>query len=123
MINSMLYEYKQFLCSNCSMAEMPQCFPEKSSWCGKEHICQGVKCEALLVLEVLRTGYRAIDLIRLPAKAKAQIPESNICFHLCVIRPPEICVNLVFKHIHATSIYTTNSPIWPPEMKFNIWIW
>ena len=26
--------------------------------------------------------------------------ESNI-FNLCVIRPPEICVNLVFKHIHA----------------------
>ena len=31
--------------------------------------------------------------------------ESNI-FNLCVIRPPEICVNLVFKHIHAASSYT-----------------
>ena len=27
-------------------------------------------------------------------------------FNLCVIRPPEICVNLVFKHIHAASCYT-----------------
>ena len=26
--------------------------------------------------------------------------------HLRVIRPPEVCVNLVFKHIHATSRYT-----------------
>ena len=24
-------------------------------------------------------------------------------FNLCVIRPPEICVNLVFKHIHAVT--------------------
>ena len=31
--------------------------------------------------------------------------ESKI-FYLCVIRPPEICVNLVFKHIHAASSYT-----------------
>ena len=30
--------------------------------------------------------------------------ESNI-FNLCVIHPPEICVNLVFKHIHAASSY------------------
>ena len=26
--------------------------------------------------------------------------------HLRVTRPPEICVNLVFKHIHAASSYT-----------------
>ena len=31
--------------------------------------------------------------------------ESNI-FNLCIISPPEICVNLVFKHIHAASSYT-----------------
>ena len=31
--------------------------------------------------------------------------ESNI-FSPCVMRPPEICVNLVFKHIHAASSYT-----------------
>ena len=31
--------------------------------------------------------------------------ESNV-FNLCVTRPPEICVNLVFKHIHAASSYT-----------------
>ena len=31
--------------------------------------------------------------------------ESNI-FNLCVICPPEICGNLVFKHIHAASSYT-----------------
>ena len=30
---------------------------------------------------------------------------SNI-FNLCLIRPPEICINLVFKHIHAASSYT-----------------
>ena len=27
--------------------------------------------------------------------------ESPNFFHLCVTRSPEICVNLVFKHIHA----------------------
>ena len=32
--------------------------------------------------------------------------ESNI-FNLCVIRPPEICVNLVFKQIHTANSYTT----------------
>ena len=26
--------------------------------------------------------------------------------HLLIARPPEICVNLVFKHIHAASCYT-----------------
>ena len=31
--------------------------------------------------------------------------ESNM-FNLGVIRPPEICVNVVFKHIHAASSYT-----------------
>ena len=31
--------------------------------------------------------------------------ESNI-FNLCVIRPPEICVNLVFKHIFTARSYT-----------------
>ena len=32
--------------------------------------------------------------------------ESPTLFHLCVPRPPEICVNLVFKYIHAASSYT-----------------
>ena len=32
--------------------------------------------------------------------------ESNTTFNLCVTRHPEICVNLVFKHIHAASSYT-----------------
>ena len=31
--------------------------------------------------------------------------ESN-SVHLLITRPPEICVNLVFKHIHAASSYT-----------------
>ena len=31
--------------------------------------------------------------------------ELNIV-HICVTCPPEICVNLVFKHIHAASSYT-----------------
>ena len=26
--------------------------------------------------------------------------------HLLITHPPEICVNLVFKHIHAASCYT-----------------
>ena len=30
--------------------------------------------------------------------------ESDI-LNICVTRPPEICVNLVFKHIHAASSY------------------
>ena len=50
------------------------------------------------------------DLTRLPSKAKAQMAsgqgshwliESPTYFHLCVTRCPEICVNLVFKHIHT----------------------
>ena len=32
--------------------------------------------------------------------------ESPTIFYQCVTRPPEICVNLVFKHIHAASSYT-----------------
>ena len=32
--------------------------------------------------------------------------ESLKMFNICVIRPPEICVNLVFKHIHGASSYT-----------------
>ena len=28
------------------------------------------------------------------------------CSSTCITRPPEICVNLVFKHIHAASSYT-----------------
>ena len=31
--------------------------------------------------------------------------ESNV-FHLFVTSPPEICVNLVFKHVHPSSSYT-----------------
>ena len=27
--------------------------------------------------------------------------------HLLITRPPEICVNLIFKHIHAASSYTS----------------
>ena len=55
------------------------------------------------------------NLTRLPCKAKAQMTsgqgshwliESPAMYHLCVTRPPEICVNLVFKHIHVVSIYT-----------------
>ena len=38
--------------------------------------------------------------------------ESNI-FNLCVTRPPEICVNLVFKHIHAASSYTIHRQLVP----------
>ena len=29
--------------------------------------------------------------------------ESPTCFHVCVARPPEICIILVFKHIHAAT--------------------
>ena len=32
--------------------------------------------------------------------------KSPKCCHLCVTRPPEICVNLVLKHSHAASSYT-----------------
>ena len=53
--------------------------------------------------------------LRLLSKAKTQMAsgqgshwfiESPEMFHLCVTRPPEICVNLVFKYIHAASIST-----------------
>ena len=52
---------------------------------------------------------------RLPSTTKAQMAsgqgshwliKSPAIFHLCVTCPPEICVNFVFKHIHAASSYT-----------------
>ena len=58
------------------------------------------------------------DLTRyksLPSKPKAHVAsgqgshwliESPKQFYFCVICPPEICVNLVLKHIHADSSYT-----------------
>ena len=55
------------------------------------------------------------DLTRLAIQAKGPegkwtrkplaYRESNNV-HLLITRPPEICVNLVFKHIHAASSYT-----------------
>ena len=56
-----------------------------------------------------------IDLTRFAIQAKgpdgkwtrkplAYRESNNI--HLLIARPPEICVNLVFKHIHAASSYT-----------------
>ena len=55
------------------------------------------------------------DLIRFAIQAKGPdgkwtrkplaYRESNNV-HLLITRPPEICVNLVFKHIHAASSYT-----------------
>ena len=70
-----------------------------------------------LLAIILSQSYKDLtrDLIRLPSKAKAQKAsgqgshwhmESPKFFHLHVTRPPEICVNLVFKHIHAASSYT-----------------
>ena len=32
--------------------------------------------------------------------------ESPTLFHVCVTHLPEVCVKLVFKHIHAASSYT-----------------
>ena len=52
------------------------------------------------------------NLTRLPDKEKAQMASgqeshwviaSPTFFHLCATRPPEICVNLGSKHIHAAS--------------------
>ena len=49
------------------------------------------------------------DLISLPSKAIAQLAsgqgshwliESPTIFHLCVIRPPEIFIDFIFKHVH-----------------------
>ena len=52
-------------------------------------------------------------LTRYRAKAEMTIGQGSSWFiespsfvHLCVNRPPKICVNLVLKHIHAASIYT-----------------
>ena len=38
--------------------------------------------------------------------------ESN-SIHLRVTRPPEICIHLVFEHIHATGSYTTRRQFIP----------
>ena len=54
------------------------------------------------------------DLTRLPSKAKAQMASGqgshwlikSPTFFICVILLPEVCVNLVLKHIHAASSYT-----------------
>ena len=43
---------EKLLSTNCSMAK---CFPEKSSWCLNEHICQGMKCKALWLSKGLDT--------------------------------------------------------------------
>ena len=63
------------------------------------------------------------DLTRLLSNANAQMTseegshwliESPTMFHILITRPPEICVNLVFKHIHATISYflVSNLLIW-----------
>ena len=41
---------------------------------------------------------------RVDKEALAYRESNNV--HLLIARPPEICVNLVFKHIHAASSYT-----------------
>ena len=33
--------------SSRAIAAWLECFPEKSSWCRNEQVCQGVKCKAL----------------------------------------------------------------------------
>ena len=33
-----------------------ECFPEMSSWCQNEQVCQGVKCKVFWTIR--RTGYR-----------------------------------------------------------------
>ena len=66
----------------------------------------------IFMIEVYRI---TVDLTRFAIQAKGPdgkwtrkplaYRESNNV-HLLITRPPEICVNLVFKHIHAASIYT-----------------
>ena len=43
-------------------------------------------------------------------------------FHLRVTRPPEICVNLVFKHTHTASSYTICRQF-VPFIYFPLWEW
>ena len=62
-----------------------------------------------------RKGESGRDLTRFAIQAKGPdgkwtrkplaYRESNNV-HLLIAHPPEICVNLVFKHIHAASSYT-----------------
>ena len=66
------------------------------------------------MLELISSGM-TVDLTRFAIQAKGPdgkwtrkplaYRESNNV-HLLIARPPEICVNLVFKHIHAASSYT-----------------
>ena len=74
-----------------------------------------VKGHEIKLFTVTSRGIRICYLTKMLSKAKAQMArgqgnkwliDSPKCFHLCVTRPPEICVNLVFKHIHAATIYT-----------------
>ena len=63
------------------------------------------------ILFHLKPGH-LVDLTRFAIQAKGPdgkwtreplaYRESNNA-HLCVTRPPEICVSVVFKHIHAAS--------------------
>ena len=40
-------ETPSHLQSSCVIAAWLECFPEKSSWCRNEQVCEGVKCKVL----------------------------------------------------------------------------
>ena len=77
---------------------------------GARKVAETLRKGARKVVETLREG-----LTRFAIQAKGPdgkwtrkplaYRESNNV-HLLITRPPEICVNLVFKHIHAASSYT-----------------
>ena len=72
----------------------------KVSYLGKDHISFAIGSYSDAFIGSLK-----INKILKNCHPRRRPRESNI-FNLCGIRPPEICVNLVFKHIHAASNYT-----------------
>ena len=67
------------------------------------------------IKQVLKLTYRTATLTRFAIRAKGPDGKwtrkplayrESISVRLRVTRPPEICVQLVFKHIHAASGYT-----------------
>ena len=55
-----------------------------------------------LLFIILKKGDHAVDT----DGVNMIVQKPNVNLHLLIARPPEICVNLVFKHIHAARSYT-----------------
>ena len=103
--------HKESACARCARARV----------CVRAYVCVRVcvcSCVRALWLHILQTwngrnhtssgkiesNKTQQDLTRLTSKAKAHMAsEQGSHCYLCVTRPPKMCVNIVFKHIHAAT--------------------